>query len=69
MNSFKPTFAKVQRDLSGFHENIILYVYHSLNGRDEEAASYLEEYKCEQHSLANDLIQQQQQIEELKEDN
>ena len=58
MNSektFRPTLPKVQRDLAGFSDSLILYVYHLLNGRQEEADSYLEEYKQEQETYANDL--------------
>lgn len=62
---FRPTFQKVQKDLAGFSDNIVMYVYHHLNGREEEAQSYLEEYKQEQEGYANEL---KAQLEEVKEE-
>ena len=61
--TFHPTLPKVQRDLAGFSDSIIMYVYHHLNGREEEGQSYLEEYKQEQESYANEL---KTQIEEVQ---
>ena len=60
---FHPTLPKVQRDLAGFSDSIIMYVYHSLNGRREEANSYLEEYKQEQEGYANELKSQLEQVQ------
>ena len=68
---FHPTLPKVQRDLAGFSDSIIMYVYHSLNGRQDEANSYLEEYKQEQESYANELKSQLevQSEQEMRNDN
>lgn len=35
---------KIQKDLEGFDYDIQMYMYHKLNGRDDEANTYLNAY-------------------------
>lgn len=46
-----PTLKEVQRKMKGFDESLILYTYHKLNGREEEAETYLREWNDEQELL------------------
>ena len=48
-----PTLKQVQKQLKGFEESLILYVYHKMNGRFDEAQSYLQEWDEEQEELHN----------------
>lgn len=50
-----PTLKQVQTKMKGFDESLILYTYHKLNGREEEAASYLAEWEEEQEAIRNEL--------------
>ncbi len=53
----KPTIAKVRKDLESLKlpEEIIMYVYHKLNGRLEEAESYLASYQEEKNKRMEEL--------------
>ena len=51
----RPTLKQVQAKLKGFDDSLILYTYHKLNGREEEAASYLAEWEEEQQSIREEL--------------
>lgn len=53
-----PTLKQVQKQMKGFDESLVMYVYHHLNGREEEAKSYLEEWNEEQEEIANSLKKQ-----------
>lgn len=55
MKQFKPSLEKVMKDLDGFSHEIIMYVYHKLNGRDEEAQTYLDTHKEEQEQMKKEL--------------
>jgi hypothetical protein len=55
MADFKPSIEKVFKDLEGFGYETKMYVYHKLNGRDEEAESYLNTYKYEQEQIIKEL--------------
>ena len=46
-----PTLTMVQKQMKGFDESLILYVYHKMNGREQEAQTYLEEWNEEQEEL------------------
>jgi hypothetical protein len=46
-----PTLKQVQKQMRGFDEAIIMYVYHKMNGRFDEAQSYLQEWDEEQEEL------------------
>ena len=46
---------KVMRDLEGFDYEVKMYIYHSLNGREEEAMSYLNAYTGDVQDILNDL--------------
>ena len=48
-----PTLKEVQKKMQGFPESLVYYTYHKLNGREEEAQSYLNEWNEEQEELAN----------------
>lgn len=50
-----PTLKEVRRKMVGFDESLILYTYHKLNGREEEAETYLREFNYEQELLAENL--------------
>ena len=63
--TLKPSLEKVQKDLQHFDYELQMYCYHKLNGRDEEAQSYLDTYNSVQEALANELIPESQ-IEKLK---
>lgn len=52
---FKPSLEKVMKDLDGFQHEIKMYVYHKLNGRDDEAQSYLDTYNEEQTQMKEEL--------------
>lgn len=64
-----PTLKQVQKKMRGFDESLIMYVYHQLNGREQEAQSYLAEWNEEQDELhqaflkQNELNQQQEQLQ------
>lgn len=53
-----PTLKMVQKKMKGFDEALIMYVYHKMNGRDQEAQSYLEEWQEEQEGIRNELARQ-----------
>ena len=55
MEEFKPSMERVFRDLEGFGYETKMYVYHKLNGRDDEAESYLNTYKYEQKQMKEEL--------------
>lgn len=61
----KPTIAKVRKDLESLKlpEEIIMYVYHKLNGRLEEAESYLASYQEEKNKRLAEL-----EFEKIEED-
>ncbi len=63
--TLKPSLEKVQKDLQHFDYELQMYCYHKLNGRDEEAQSYLDTYNSVQEALASELIPESQ-IEKLK---
>lgn len=46
-----PTLKQVQKQMKGFDESLVMYVYHLLNGRYEEARTYLQEWEEEQEEL------------------
>lgn len=71
MEDFKPSLERVFRDLEGFGFETKMYVYHKLNGRDEEAESYLSTYQYEQKQMKEELepLIPLPKIEELKEEN
>lgn len=50
-----PTLKEVQRKMKGFDESLILYTYHKLNGREQEAETYLREWEEEQKILSKTL--------------
>ena len=55
MEDFKPSLERVFRDLEGFSYETKMFVYHKLNGRDEEAETYLNTYKQEQKKMKEEL--------------
>jgi hypothetical protein len=55
MEDFRPSIERVFRDLEGFGYETKMYVYHKLNGRDEEAETYLNTYKHEQKQMKEEL--------------
>ena len=46
-----PTIKQVQKQMKGFDESLVMYVYHKMNGREDEANSYLQEWEDEQEEL------------------
>lgn len=66
MEDFKPSIERVFRDLEGFGYETKMYVYHKLNGRDEEAESYLNTYKQEQKQMMEELVPMIPKIENLQ---
>lgn len=75
MEDFKPSLERVFRDLEGFSFETKMYVYHKLNGRDDEAESYLSTYQYEQKQMKEELeplipkveyINEKEENEELK---
>ena len=52
----KPSLEKVMKDLENFQYELQLYCYHKLNGRDEEAQSYMDCYLEEQKQIKSELI-------------
>ena len=48
-----PTLRMVEKQMKGFPEELVMYVYHHLNGREEDARTYLEEWETEQEQLRN----------------
>jgi len=64
--SLRPTLKEVRRKMVGFDESIIQYMYHHMNGREEEARTYLEEWEDEQARMREEFataaaLQQQQE--------
>ena len=59
------TLEKIQKDLEAFPYDIQMYMYHELNGRKEEALSYLNAVNYEQHRLLCEL--EAQKIEDSNE--
>lgn len=53
-----PSLKTVQMKMKGFDETLIMYVYHKLNGREDEAQSYLNEYQYEQDVMRTELQKQ-----------
>ena len=53
--TFRPSLEKVEKDLEGFSHEQIMYCYHKLNGRNEEAESYLSTLKFEQEAMKEEL--------------
>lgn len=51
----RPTLEKVMKVMEGFSYELQMYCYHKLNGRDDEALSYLEAYKEEQEAMRKEL--------------
>lgn len=54
----------VQRNLQGFDDNLVYYVYLKLNKRDEEAEQFLDEYSepfknLSAHTVEEDVNKQQ----------
>lgn len=52
---FKPSLAKVMKDLKNFDYELQMFCYHKLNGRDDEAQSHLDTYKNEQSKITEEL--------------
>lgn len=52
-NDKRPTLKQVQKQLKGFDDALVMYVYHTMNGREDEAQSYLQEWKEEQEEIQN----------------
>ena len=46
-----PTIKQVQKQMKGFDESLVMYVYHKMNGREDEANTYLQEWEDEQEEL------------------
>jgi hypothetical protein len=57
-----PTLKEVQRKMKGFDESLILYTYHKLNGREQEAETYLREWEEEQELLGQTFKKIQQNL-------
>ncbi len=55
----KPTLEKVKKDMDGMPYELIMFCYHKLNDRDEEAQTYLESYKEEQILMKTELMNPQ----------
>ena len=53
------TIEKIQKDLEYFDYELQMFLYHKLNGRDNEAESYLNAYKHEQKAIKNELVLKQ----------
>jgi hypothetical protein len=68
MEDFKPSIERVFRDLEGFGYETKMYVYHKLNGRDEEAETYLNTYKQEQKQMMEELVPMIPKVENLQEE-
>ena len=52
----RPTYRMVEKQMKGFPEELINYVYHYMNGRTEEATSYYQEWEYEQEQIKNRLF-------------
>lgn len=48
-----PTMRQVEKQMQGFPDELKMFVYHHLNGREEDARSYLQEWEDEQEQLRN----------------
>lgn len=53
------TLEKIQKDLEHFDYDLQMFLYHKLNGRENEAESYLNAYKFEQNAIKKELILKQ----------
>lgn len=63
----KPTLEKVINDLKYLDYELQMYCYHKLNGRDEEAQTYLDAYFEFQDAIKQDLKIQLPRVEEANE--
>jgi hypothetical protein len=63
--NFRPSLEKVMKDLDGFEYELKMYVYHKLNGREAEAQTYLDTYRCEQHQIKEELTSDDECDEKL----
>lgn len=61
-----PTLKEVQRKMKGFPDCLVMYTYHKLNGRDEEAESYLHEFQDEQEEIHNIFKNTTEEIKEIE---
>lgn len=64
-----PTLKQVQKKMRGFDESLVMYVYHHLNGREEEAKTYLEEWNEEQEQLHQSFLKQNELNTQLQIEN
>jgi len=46
---------KIVKDLQGFDHEVIMYIYHKLNGREDEADSYLNSYINDVNDIISEL--------------
>lgn len=58
-----PTLKMVQKKMKGFDEALIMYVYHKMNGREQEAESYRLEWEEEQEGIRTELERQSKQMQ------
>ena len=54
--TLRPTLERVRNDCYGLDEELIMFLYHKLNGRDDEAQTYLETYKYNATQIKTELI-------------
>jgi len=45
MDKFRPSLERVMKDLNGLDYELQMFIYHKMNGREEEAQTYLDTYK------------------------
>jgi hypothetical protein len=62
-----PTLKQVQKQMKGFDEALILFVYHKLNGREEVASTYLQEWEEEQEDIKDSFKKRNELNESNKE--
>jgi ferredoxin-thioredoxin reductase catalytic subunit len=54
-HQFKPSLERVESVLEGLDHEIIMYIYHKCNGRNEEAQTYLNCFCEEQRQMLREL--------------
>lgn len=64
----KPTISKVKKDLGSLNlpEEIVMYIYHKLNDRIEEAESYLASYQSEKLKRMEELNIKQEEEKDIQ---
>lgn len=54
------TLEKIQKEMKNFDYELVMYVYHTINGRNDEAQGYLDAYYEAQDMMKAETIKVEQ---------